>query len=177
MSASSLPGSISTTPAPPSTNESESIDYQAMFNSFNTELTSPFGSTGGPSPFSHQSSPFHSQTSPPNASNLGLERLVLNDSPRATFATAARSHGTGSPPFHNFNAMTNFTTAMPIETMLDTTAIGDRPYFHGSNVVTEQTARLMRHYIDNLASWMDLSDSRTHFSTVVPKRALTSVSI
>jgi hypothetical protein len=64
---------------------------------------------------------------------------------------------------------------MPIESMLDVTSIGEPAYFHNSKVVTEQTARLMRHYIDNLASWMDLSDSRTHFSTVVPKRALTSV--
>ena len=147
-----------------------------MFNSFNTGLTSPFSPATNPSPFSNaQPSPFHPRTSPSASSNLGLERLVLNDSPRTAF-TVPRSQTSATPPFGEFDpAMANFNTGMPIESMLDVTSIGEASYFHNPNV-TEQTARLMRHYIDNLASWMDLSDSRTHFSTVVPKRALTSVS-
>lgn len=150
------------------------MDYDTVFN---PSLGSPFGSSTGRPPFSNQQqpSPFAPQSSPTTASNLGLERLVLNDSPSTTF-TAPGSQTTGSPPFGDFDpSMTQFPASMPIETMLDVTAMGEPFYFQGSNVVTEQTARLMRHYIDNLASWMDLSDSRAHFSTVAPKRALTSV--
>jgi hypothetical protein len=156
--------------------QGDAMDYETMFNSFNTSLTSPYGSVTGQSPFNNiQTSPFNPQTSPSASSNLGLERLVLNESPSATF-NAQGSQGNGSPNFGDFDAaMASFTTGMPIESMLDVTSIGEPSYFQSSNVVTEQTARLMRHYIDNLASWMDLSDSRTHFSTVVPKRALTSV--
>ena len=152
------------------------MDYETMLNSFNAVLTPPFGATTDQSPFGNtQTSPFHTQTSPSTSSNLGLEQLVLSDSPATTFTTPS-AQGTGSNPFGQFDAaMANFTTGMPIETMLDVSSIGESAYFQSSNVVTEQTARLMRHYIDNLASWMDLSDSRTHFSTVVPKRALTSV--
>ena len=156
--------------------QGDAMDYETMFNSFNTGLTSPYGSVTGQSPFNNiQTSPFNPQTSPSASSNLGLERLVLNESPGATF-NAQGSQVNGSPNFGDFDAaMASFTTGMPIESMLDVTSIGEPSYFQSSNVVTEQTARLMRHYIDNLASWMDLSDSRTHFSTVVPKRALTSV--
>ena len=156
--------------------QGDAMDYETMFNSFNAGLTSPYGSVPGQSPFNNlQTSPFNTQTSPSTSSNLGLERLVLNESPNATF-NAQGSQGNGSTNFGDFDAaMASFTTGMPIESMLDVTSIGEPSYFQSSNVVTEQTARLMRHYIDNLASWMDLSDSRTHFSTVVPKRALTSV--
>jgi hypothetical protein len=154
----------------------ETMDYETMLNSFNTVLTSPFGPTTNQSPFSTtQTSPFQTQTSPSTSSNLALEQLVLNESPATTF-NAPSSQSTGSHPFGEFDAaMANFTTGIPIESMLDVSSLGEPAYFQSSNVVTEQTARLMRHYIDNLASWMDLSDSRTHFSTVVPKRALTSV--
>ncbi|KAL1962653.1 hypothetical protein VTN77DRAFT_9287 [Rasamsonia byssochlamydoides] len=36
-----------------------------------------------------------------------------------------------------------------------------------------QMARLLRHYIDNLASWLDLNDPKHHFSIAVPHLALT----
>ena len=176
MSAPSISAaSMTSSPAPPSSSQGDSMDYETMFGTFTPGLSTPFGSSTTHTPFNNnQPSPFHQQASP-NSSNLGLERLVLNDSPNAAF-TATRSQSTASPPFGDFDAaIANFTAAMPIETMLDITAMGEPSYYHTSNVVTEQTARLMRHYIDNLASWMDLSDSRTHFSTVVPKRALTSV--
>jgi hypothetical protein len=157
--------------------QSDAMDYETMFNSFNTGLTSPYGSVTGQSPFNNiQTSPFNPQTSPSASSNLGLERLVLNESPGATFNPQGSQANESPKYFGDFDAaMASFTTGMPIESMLDVTSIGEPSYFQSSNVVTEQTARLMRHYIDNLASWMDLSDSRTHFSTVVPKRALTSV--
>jgi hypothetical protein len=154
----------------------DAMDYEQMFSSFNSGLPSPFGNPTR-SPFHNtQTSPFHQQTSPTGSSNLGLERLVLSESPNATFKVAS-SQGTGSPPYgHDFDtALANFNTGIPIESMLDLNSMEEPTFFTSSNVVTEQTARLMRHYIDNLASWMDLSDSRTHFSTVVPKRALTSV--
>lgn len=179
MSAPNIPtASLTGSPAQQTGSQSDSMDYESMFNSFNTGLTSsPFDSNTNQSPFNtNQTSPFQAQTSPTAVSNLGLERLVLNDSsPSATFVVPG-SQGSQSQPFGDFNTtMGNFTTGMPIESMLDVTALGEPSFFHNSTVVTEQTARLMRHYIDNLASWMDLSDSRTHFSTVVPKRALTSV--
>jgi len=160
-------------PPSDSANKNDPI-YETMFDPFNTGLTSPFGQQN------QQTSQFNSQMSPSSSTNLNLENLVLGDSPTATF-NAPRSQGTQSPPFGDFDAaMANFNkgynSGMPIETMLDVTPLGEPSYFAGSNVVTEQTARLMRHYIDNLASWMDLSDSRAHFSTVLPKRALTSVS-
>jgi hypothetical protein len=154
----------------------DTMDYETMFNSFNSGLASPYGNPTQ-SPFHNpQTSPFHHQTSPSSSSNLGLERLILSESPTATFKVAG-SQGTGSPPYgQDFdNAMANFNTGIPIESMLDLTSMEEPALYTNSNVVTEQTAQLMRHYIDNLASWMDLSDSRTHFSTVVPKRALTSV--
>jgi hypothetical protein len=156
--------------------QTDAMDYETMFNSFNPGLTSPFGSTTAHSPFNNQqTSPFQAHTSPTGSANLGLERLMLSESPTATF-NAARSQGTASPGFGDFDqAMANFNTGIPIESMLDVTSIGEASYFAGPNIVTQQTARLMRHYIDNLASWMDLSDSRNHFSTIVPKRALTSV--
>ena len=168
--------SLTSSPAHQSSSQGDGMDYESMFSSFNTGLTSPFVSATNQSPFNNaQPSPFHPQTSPSASTNLGLERLVLNETPRATF-TVPGSQNSGSPSFGDFDAtMANFNTGMPIESMLDVTSIGGPSYFHNPNV-TEQTARLMRHYIDNLASWMDLSDSRTHFSTVVPKRALTSVS-
>jgi hypothetical protein len=177
MSAPNIPtNSLTSSPVHQSGTQGDTMDYESMFNSFNTNLTSPFASTTNQSPFNNaQASPFHRQTSPSASSNLGLERLVLNESPGATFAVPG-SQNSGSPPFGDFDAaMANFNTGMRIESMLDVTSIGGSSYFHNPDV-TEQTARLMRHYIDNLASWMDLSDSRTHFSTVVPKRALTSVS-
>lgn len=178
MSTPNIPSSsMKASPPHQSGSQGDAMDYESMFNSFNTSLTSPFGSAPNQSPFSNsQTSQFQTQTSPSASSGLGLERLVLNEgSPRATFGVLG-SQGSGSPPWKNFDAaMATFTTGIPIESMLDVTSIGEPSYFHNSSVVTEQTARLMRHYIDNLASWMDLSDSRTHFSTVVPKRALTSV--
>jgi hypothetical protein len=170
--------SLTRSPAQQTGSQSDSMDYESMFNSFNTGLTpSPFDSNTNQSPFNtNQTSPFQTQTSPPTVSNLGLERLVLNESPPTATFSVPRSQGSRSSPFGHFDTtMANFTSGMPIESMLDVTALGEPSFFHNSNVVTEQTARLMRHYIDNLASWMDLSDSRTHFSTVVPKRALTSV--
>ena len=177
MSAPNMPtNSLTSSPAHQSGSQDDTMDYESMFNSFSTSLTSPFASATNQSPFNNaQGSPFHRQTSPSASSNLGLERLVLNESPSATFIVPG-SRNSASPPFGDFDAtMANFNTGMRIESMLDVTSIGGASYFHNPNV-TEQTARLMRHYIDNLASWMDLSDSRTHFSTVVPKRALTSVS-
>jgi len=147
------------------------MDYESVFTTFTPGLVSPFGATSEQSSFSNaQASPFAQRTSPPTSSNLGLERLALNESPAATF-TAPPVQSTKSPGFGDFDtAIATFTTGMPIETMLDVTSV--QPDL---SVVTEQTARLMRHYIDNLASWMDLSDSRNHFSIVAPKRALTSV--
>jgi hypothetical protein len=176
MSAPNMPtNSLTSSPAHQSSSQGDGMDYESMFNSFNTGLTPSFTSPTNQSPFNHAQTPFHPQTSSSASTNLGLERLVLNESPGAAF-TVPGSQNSGSPPFGNFDAaMANFNTGMPIESMLDVTSIGGASYFHNPNV-TEQTARLMRHYIDNLASWMDLSDSRTHFSTVVPKRALTSVS-
>jgi hypothetical protein len=145
------------------------MDYKTMFDSFVGGATAAYGARTQ-SPFNAQTS----QASPTGSSNLGFERLALSESPQAAFNAA--SQGAGSPHFGDFDtAMANFTGTVPIESMLDVTSIGEPSYFQSPNVVTEQTARLMRHYIDNLASWMDLSDSRTHFSTVVPKRALTSV--
>jgi hypothetical protein len=174
MSAPNMPSARSLTSSPPhqSGSQVDAMDYQTMFNQYNSGFTSSFGNPNQ-SPFSnHQTSPFHRQHSPAS-SNLGLERLVLGDSPNTSFPP--RSQASASPPFGDFDsAMANFNTGIPIESMLDVTSIGELAYYN-SNVITEQTARLMRHYIDNLASWMDLSDSRTHFSTVVPKRALTSV--
>ena len=174
MSVPNMPtNSLTSSPAHPSGSQGDSMDYESVFNSFSS---SPFPSATNQSPFNDaQALPFHRQTPPSASSNLGLERLVLNDSPSATFPVPG-SQNSASPPFGDFDAtMANFNTGMRIESMLDVTSIGGASYFHNPNV-TEQTARLMRHYIDNLASWMDLSDSRTHFSTVVPKRALTSVS-
>lgn len=177
MSAPNMPtSSLTSSPTHQSGSQGDAMDYESMFNSFNTALTSPFTSATNQSPFTKaETPPFHRQTSPSAPSNLGLERLVLNEPANTTFAMPA-SQNSGSPPFGDFDAtMANFNTGMRIESMLDVTSIRGASYFHNPNV-TEQTARLMRHYIDNLASWMDLSDSRTHFSTVVPKRALTSVS-
>lgn len=152
-----------------SESQTDAMDYETMFNSFNTGVTSPFNN--------QQTSPFQAHTSPTGSSNLGLERLMLSESPTAGF-NAPPSQGTGSPRFADFDqAMANFNTGMPIESMLDITSMSEASYFAGPNVVTQQTARLMRHYIDNLASWMDLSDSRNHFSIIVPKRALTSVDL
>lgn len=162
-----------------SDSHTDAMDYETIFNSFNQPLPSPFGSTTAHSPFNNnqQTSPFQQHTSPSGSSNLGLERLILSESPTATF-NAPPSQGAASPGFGDFDqAMANFNTGIPIESMLDVTSMGEASYFAGPNVVTQQTARLMRHYIDNLASWMDLSDSRNHFSTIVPKRALTSVPI
>ena len=171
MSAPTMPSS-SLLSSPP-TEKSEAMDYETIFSQFNSGLTSPFGQSNS------QTSPFNPQTSPSSSANLNLEGLVLSESPTATFG-GPQSQAANSPPFADFDsAMASFNkgynSGMPIETMLDVTAMGEPSYFSGASVVTEQTARLMRHYIDNLASWMDLSDSRTHFSTVVPKRALTSV--
>ena len=156
------------------------MDYESIFGPFNSPMTSSFGPTSSPFGSQASTSPFHQQASPPTSASLGLDRLVLSDhSPTQTFA-APGSQGQGSPPFPSFDASiatftpTGMQAGMPIETMLDTTAMGEPSYFQ-SGVITEQTALLMRHYIDNLASWMDLSDSRSHFSTVAPKRALTSV--
>jgi hypothetical protein len=143
--------SFMTDPSQHQSSHSESMDYTAMFDSMNPELT------------------FNSQTSPGSSADLDLEGLVLSESPPGHFNTQSQRN---SPPFGNSGL--NFSSGMPIETMLDMTPTG-QPSYISSTMVTEQTARLMRHYIDNLASWMDLSDSRTHFSTVVPKRALTSV--
>jgi hypothetical protein len=173
MSAPNLPLSHSSSSPPQlSGSQGDPMDYQSMFNPFSSGLTSPFGGPTSAS-YNQQTSSFHHQQSPSGSSNLGLEQLVLGESPNATFPP--RSQGTASPQFPDFDsAMANFNTGIPIESMLDVTSIGETAYYSNS-VVTEQTARLMRHYIDNLASWMDLSDSRTHFSTVVPKRALTSV--
>src|SRR5436305_4909179 len=43
----------------------DAMDYQTMFNSFNTGLTSPFTSVPNQPPFNNtQTSPFHVQTSP-----------------------------------------------------------------------------------------------------------------
>lgn len=173
-----LTHSMTSTTAHQSGSHGNEMEYESMFNPFNSDITSSFGSVANPSFNSTQTSSFHRQTSSSTltSSNLGLERLVLSESPTAAF-TLPGSQSTGSPPFGGFDAtMANFPTGIPIESMLDVTSIGETPYFDTTNVVTEQTARLMRHYIDNLASWMDLSDARTHFSTVVPKRALTSVS-
>jgi len=164
--------SLTSSPIPQGT----AMDYETIFGPFTSSMTSNYAPTSSPFGSQTSTSPFHQQTSPPTSGNLGLERLVLNDqSPTQSF-TGAGSQGARSPTFPDFDtAMTTFTpTGMPIETMLDTTAMGEPSYFQ-SGVITEQTARLMRHYIDNLASWMDLSDSRSHFSTVAPKRALTSV--
>ena len=148
------------------------MDYETVFTTFTPGLVSAFGATSDPSTFNTaQTSPFAQQTSP-TSSNLGLERLALSESPAATF-TAPPAQPTKTPGYGDFDtAIATFTTGMPIETMLDVTSIQPASDL---SVVTEQTARLMRHYIDNLASWMDLSDSRNHFSTVAPKRALTSV--
>jgi hypothetical protein len=167
-------GSFASSPPHHSGSQDDPMDYQSIFNPFNTGLTSPYGNQTQ-SYSNQQTSPFHQQQSPAS-SNLGLERLVLGESPNAAFPP--RSQGTASPSFGDFDtAMANFNTSAPIESMLDITTIGEPSYYQNSNFFTEQTARLMRHYIDNLASWMDLSDSRTHFSTVVPKRALTSVTV
>ena len=164
-----MPTKQLTTPEPPGT--PHPTDYESVFDSFNHSMSSGFGSPAQPT-FSTQTAQFLSQNTHSASTNLGLERLALGESPTGKFMNA--SQGSSPPGFRDFDAaLANFTGSMPIETMLDVTAMGQPAYVPG--VVTEQTARLMRHYIDNLASWMDLSDSRNHFSTVVPKRALTSV--
>jgi hypothetical protein len=151
------------------------MEYGTAFEPIDPNMTQTYGSASTQSSFSTQTPSFVARTSPSVTSILSLERLALGDSPSAGFSSA--SQGSGTPPgFRDFDtAVANMTGGMmPIETMLDVTAMGQPAFV--PNMVTEQTAQLMRHYIDNLASWMDLSDSRNHFSTVVPKRALTSVS-
>jgi hypothetical protein len=173
LSAPNMPtGSLTSSPGNPSLPD-DTMDYESVFTTFTPTLVSPFGPTSDPGGFNnHPTSPFAQQTSPSASSNLGLERLALSESPQTTF-TGPPSQGSRSPGFGDFDAaMANFNTGMPIETMIDVTSIHPTS---DVSFVTEQTARLMRHYIDNLASWMDLSDSRNHFSTVAPKRALTSV--
>jgi len=166
---------LSSPTSEPADNKTEPMDYETMFSNFTPGLTTPFGA-------SNQASPFNPQTSPSSSMNLNIEGLVLSESPTGTFTSVPRLQGSTSPPFpdldHSLASFNkSYNPGMPIETMLDITALEEPSYFGASNVVTEQTARLMRHYIDNLASWMDLSDSRAHFSTVLPKRALTSVCV
>src|SRR5271163_3779613 len=118
--------SLTSSPLP----QGSTMDYETIFGPFTSSMTSNYAPTSSPFGSQTSTSPFHQQASPPTSGNLGLERLVLNDhSPTQSF-TGPGSQGARSPPFPDFDtSMATFTpTGMSIETMLDTTAMGEPSY-------------------------------------------------